>query len=84
MGKQTPKTGYDAAYVMTLEASVQELRDENERLRQKLERMNELLLNAQRVRFGQSSEKRAYVMAEGEQLRMFNEAEGVAGSTASM
>lgn len=33
MGKQTPKTGYDAAYVMTLEASVQELRDENERLR---------------------------------------------------
>ena len=75
MGKQTPKTGYDAAYVMTLEASVQELRDENERLRQKLERMNELLLNAQRVRFGQSSEKRAYVMAEGEQLRMFNEAE---------
>lgn len=27
-----------------------------------LERMNELLLNAQRVRFGQSSEKRDYVM----------------------
>lgn len=38
MGKQTPKTGYDAAYVKTLEASVQELRDENERLRQKQER----------------------------------------------
>ena len=40
MGKQTPKTEYNAAYVKTLEASVQELRDENERLRHKLERMN--------------------------------------------
>ena len=38
-----------------------------------LERMNELLLNAQRVRFGQSSEKRDYVMPN--QLGMFNEAE---------
>lgn len=75
MGKQMPKTEYNAAYVKTLEASVQELRDENERLRQKLERMNELLLNAQRARFGQSSEKRAYVMADGEQLQLFNEAE---------
>ena len=35
--------------------------------------MNELLLNAQRVRFGQSSEKRDYVMLN--QLGMFNEAE---------
>ena len=77
MGKQTPKTEYNAAYVKTLEASVQELRDENERLRQKLERMNELLLNAQRARFGQSSEKRTYVMADGEQLQLFNEAEAV-------
>ena len=75
MGKPESKTEYNAAYVQKLEASVQELRDENERLRQKLERMNELLLNAQRARFGQSSEKKAYVMADGEQLQLFNEAE---------
>lgn len=35
------------------------------------------MLNAQRARFGQSSEKRAYVMADGEQLQLFNEAEAV-------
>lgn len=35
--------------------------------------MNELLLNAQWARFGQSSEKRSYVIPE--QLGMFNEAE---------
>ena len=84
MEKQTPKTEYNAAYVKTLETTVQTLEttvqkqeDEILRLRQKLERMNELLLNAQRARFGQSSEKRAYVMADGEQLQLFNEAEAV-------
>ena len=77
MGKQTPKTKYDTAYVKTLEATVEEQKDEILRLRQKLERMNEQLLNAQRARFGQSSEKKAYVMADGEQLQLFNEAEAV-------
>lgn len=61
MGRQTPKTGYDAAYVKTLEATIEEQENEIQRLRQKLEQMNELLLNAQRTRFGQSSEKKAYV-----------------------
>ena len=38
--------------------------------------MNELLLNAQRARFGQSSEKSTYVLDDGtEQLQLFNEAE---------
>lgn len=49
------------------------LKKENEELRRKLERMNELLLNAQRARFGQSSERRSYVIPG--QLGMFNEAE---------
>lgn len=40
---------------------------------QRMERMNELLLNAQWARFGRSSEKRDYVMLN--QLGMFNEAE---------
>mgnify|MGYP002622245523 CR=1 FL=1 len=61
--------------VKNLTQTVNELTAENKRLRQKLERMNELLLNAQRDRFGQSSEKRKYVLGDGEQLRLFNEAE---------
>ena len=39
--------------------------------------MNELLLNAQRARFWQSSEKQKYVLENGEQQRLFNEAETV-------
>lgn len=63
--------------IAELKDTVRSLTDEVEALQQKLERMNELLLNAQRARFGQSSEKKVYVMEDGEQLRMFNEAETV-------
>ena len=49
------------------------LEEEVKRLHEKLERMNEQFLNAQRARFGQSSEKATYVMAD--QIRLFNEAE---------
>ena len=52
-----------------------QLTAENTELKRKLERMNELLLLAQRARFGQSSEKREYVMQGGDQLQLFNEAE---------
>ena len=61
--------------VKNLTQTANELTAENARLKQKLERMNELLLNAQRARFGQSSEKRGYTLPESEQLRLFNEAE---------
>lgn len=69
------KNAKDEAQIRELGATVSNLTEENARLRQKLERMNELLLNAQRARFGQSSEKRSYVMEDGEQLGFFNEAE---------
>lgn len=59
----------------TSEATIQSLSEENKRLREKLERMNELLLNAQRAQFGQSSEKKKFVLPNAEQLRIFNEAE---------
>ncbi len=49
--------------------------EENAQLRQKLDHMNEPLLNAQRARFGQSSERTKYVMQGGTQLGLFNEAE---------
>lgn len=45
-----------------LRDTVESLTAENQELRRKLERMNEILLNAQRARFGQSSEKRDYVL----------------------
>ena len=76
MAKQGINPGKNAAEVETLKATVISLEKENAELRRKLERMNELLLNAQRARFGQSSEKRVYVMEDGvEQLNIFNEAE---------
>ena len=49
------------------------LEAENKELRQKMDRLTEQFLNAQRAQFGQSSEKTEYVMAD--QLRLFNEAE---------
>ena len=58
--------------VSALEAANQSLSDENKRLREKLERMNELLLNEQRAQFGQSSEKKKFVLPDSEQLRIFN------------
>ena len=63
------------ASVKELTAANQNLTSENVRLKQKLDHMNELLLLAQRARFGQSSEKREYVLQGGEQMRLFNEAE---------
>ena len=76
MSKQGSNPGKNAAEFETLKATVASLEKENADLRQKLERMNELLLNAQRARFGQSSEKSVYVMEDGtEQLQLFNEAE---------
>lgn len=73
MGKKTSSVQADAAVFSQLQEENAALKQENEELRRKLERMNELLLNAQRARFGQSSEKRDYVMPN--QLGMFNEAE---------
>ena len=61
--------------VKNLTETVNKLTAENTRLKQTLERMNELLLNAQRARFGQSSEKQTYVMKDSRQLGLFNEAE---------
>ena len=58
-----------------LTAANAQLTAENAALKRKLERMNELLLLAQRARFGQSSEKQEYVMQGGDQLQLFNEAE---------
>ena len=77
MANKQNKHTEDAVRIHALEEKVAEQNAEIARLQQKLERMNELLLNAQRAQFGQSSEKRKFVLPDAEQLRIFNEAEQV-------
>ena len=68
------KITYSAAEVAALEHRISEQQAEIEALKKKLEHMNEVFLNAQRARFGQSSEKSKYVLGQ-DQLTLFNEAE---------
>ena len=63
-----------AELIRPLSQSVEALQKENAELKRKLEHMNEILANAQRARFGQSSEKKTYVLSE-DQMSLFNEAE---------
>ena len=69
----TQKSNSSYKSIAELEHENSMLRAENDELKQKLEHMNEILLNMQRARFGQSSEKQKYVSPD--QLSMFNEAE---------
>ncbi len=68
------KTTYTAAEVAVLEDKIQRQQAEIEELKRKLEHMNEVFANAQRARFGQSSEQKSYVLGK-DQLSLFNEAE---------
>ena len=72
-GKKTSSTQADTASFSQPREKNTALKQENEELLRKPERINKLLRNTQRARFGQSCEKRSYVMLE--QLGMFNEAE---------
>ena len=63
-----------AELIRPLAQSVELLQKENAALKRKLEHMNEVFANAQRARFGQSSEKKTYVLSE-DQMSLFNEAE---------
>lgn len=74
MAAQQQKSSYTAAEVAALERTIQAQQAQINELKQKLEHMNEILLNAQRARFGQSSEKKDYVMGK-DQLSLFDEAE---------
>ena len=74
MAAADKKTIYTAAEVAALENKIQQQQEEIEALKKKLEHMNEVFANAQRARFGQSSEKKSYVLSE-DQICLFNEAE---------
>ena len=68
------KTTYSAAEVAALEDTILKQKQEIEELKRKLEHMNEVFANAQRARFGQSSEQKNYVLGK-DQLSLFNETE---------
>ena len=63
-----------AELIRPLSQSIEALQKENAELKRKLEHMNEVFANAQRSQYGQSSEKKTYVLNE-DQLNFFNEAE---------
>ena len=68
------RTTYSAAEVAILEDTILKQKQEIEELKRKLEHMNEVFANAQRARFGQSSEQKNYVLGK-DQISLFNEAE---------
>ena len=74
MAAADKKTSYSAAEVAVLEDTILKQKQEIEELKRKLEHMNEVFANAQRARFGQSSEQKNYVLGK-DQLSLFNEAE---------
>ena len=60
MATEQQKTTYTAAEVAVLEETILKQKAEIDELKRKLEHMNEVFANAQRARFGQSSEKNTY------------------------
>ena len=74
MAAAEKKNTYTAAEVAELQTTIRQQQAEIDDLKKKLDHMNEILLNAQRARFGQSSEKKTYVLGE-DQICLFNEAE---------
>ncbi len=73
--KQNRRVQELEALLQQSEQEKAELQEEVKRLHQKMDRLTEQFLNAQRARFGQSSEKKKYVMDGAEQVQLFNEAE---------
>ena len=74
MAVKQQKITYTAAEVAALEDKIQQQQNEIEDLKRKLEHMNEVFANAQRSQYGQSREKKSYVLNE-DQMNFFNEAE---------
>lgn len=76
MPENKQKKQNNAERVKELESIIALQNDKIAELERQLDRMTELLANAQRARFGQSSEKRSYVLGKDpSQLSIFNEAE---------
>ena len=66
-----------------LQSEISTLRTQLKARDAEIDRLTQMLLNAQRARFGQSSEKRTYVIDDGsEQISLFDEAERESKETA--
>lgn len=61
--------------IQTLENALKQKDAKIEELERRLEQLEQILLNAQRARFGQSSEKQKYVLKDDSQISFFNKAE---------
>ena len=75
---QIPKAFLDALQeqLTMLQKTVNKLLEQNQKKDERICELEQMLLNAQRARFGQHSEKRAYVLDDGnEQLSMFGQEE---------
>ena len=68
-------------YISSLETQLQEKSKKVETLQNQVERLTQILNGLQKSMFGQSSEKRRYVLGD-DQLCLFNEAEAIADKNA--
>jgi transposase len=65
--------------IAMLQSAVASLTEQNRQKDEEIERLNQILVNMQRARFGQSSEKRAYVLDDGtKQMSMLDHSEAEA------
>ena len=83
---QIPKAFLDALQeqLTMLQKTVNKLVEQNQKKDERICELEQMLLNAQRARFGQHSEKRVYVLDDGtEQLSMFGEIEADAANDSS-
>ena len=75
MANRAAQKQNNRAQIQALEDALKQKDAKIAELEQRLDRLTELLVNAQRARFGQSSEKQKYVMKNAKQMSFFNEAE---------
>lgn len=75
MAARSAKKPNKQEQIQALENALKQKDAKIEELERRLEQLEQILLNAQRARFGQSSEKQKYVLKDDSQCSIFNEAE---------
>lgn len=62
--------------IVQLRSTVASLTEQNQQKDEEIKRLNQILLNMQRARFGQTSEKRTYVLGDAaQQITLFDKPE---------
>lgn len=75
MAARSAKKQNTQEQIQALENVIRQKDEKIAELERRLEHMEQILINAQRARFGQTSEKQKYVLKDDLQLSIFNEAE---------